>query len=346
MDSKKIVIFGGGGFIGSHLLEVLLEQDCSVVAVDIDSKKISEKCFRNNKFEFRNLDISNDGEELIELIEHSDIVIDLISYAMPALYIQKPLDVVDLNFFQNLKIVKQCIKYGKRLIQFSTCEVYGMLGDRNGIFDEESSLMILGPVNKQRWIYSCAKQLLERVIYAYGNEGLLNYTIVRPFNFIGPKMDFLVRSRDEGTPRVFANFMSSLIYNNEMYVVDGGTNMRTFTCIKDAVEAIGLIVKNENLVFNNQIVNIGNPENETTIYDLAVLMRKIYQNETGIEEVPQITQITGEDFYGEGYQDSEKRIPDIKKLMEVGWYPKYGLRETLELSMKYYVKNIDSVMKS
>ena len=155
---------------------------------------------------------------------------------MPSLYIQRPLDIVDLNFFQNLKIVKKCIKYKKRLVQFSTCEVYGMLGGRSGIFDGKSSLLVLGPVNKQRWIYSCAKQLLERVIYAYGNEGLLNYTIIRPFNFIGPKMDFLVRSRDEGTPRVFANFMSSLIYNNEMYVVDGGTNMRTFTYIKDAVE--------------------------------------------------------------------------------------------------------------
>lgn len=345
MDSKKIVMFGGGGFIGSHLVEILLKQDYCVKAIDIDSKKISEKCFKDKNFEFRNLDINNDGEELSELIEHSDIVIDLISYAMPALYIEKPLDVVDLNFFQNLKIVKKCIKYNKRLVQFSTCEVYGMLGDRSGVFNEESSALILGPVNKQRWIYSCAKQLLERVIYAYGNESLLNYTIIRPFNFIGPEMDFLVRSRDEGTPRVFANFMSSLVYDNEMYVVDGGTNMRTFTYIKDAVEAIGLIVKNENYVFNNQIVNIGNPENETTIYDLAVLMREIYKEETGIEEVPKITQITGKDFYGEGYQDSEKRIPDIKKLMEIGWYPKYGLRETLELSMKYYVKNINSTIK-
>ena len=214
-----------------------------------------------------------------------------------------------------------------------------MLGDRNGIFDEESSLLILGPVNKQRWIYSCAKQLLERVIYAYGKEGLLNYTIIRPFNFIGPKMDFLVKSRDEGIPRVFANFMSSLIYNNKMYVVDGGTNMRTFTYIKDAVEAISLIIKNENNVFNNQIVNVGNPENEITIFDLAVLMREIYQKETCLEKVSEITQIKGEDYYGEGYQDSERRIPDITKLKEIDWYPKHDIRNTLELSMKYYIKN-------
>ena len=334
MNFKKIVLFGGGGFIGSHLTEILLEQNYYIKAVDIYSKKISGECFKNEKFEFIKLDILNDDEELIELIKDSDIVIDLISYAMPALYIQKPIDVVDLNFFQNLKIVKECIKYKKRLIQFSTCEVYGMLGDRNGVFDEESSLLILGPINKQRWIYSCAKQLLERLIYAYGKEGLLNYTIIRPFNFIGPKMDFLIKSRDEGTPRVFANFMSSLIYNSKMYVVDGGANMRTFTYIKDAVEAIGLIVKNENNIFNNQIVNVGHPENEITIYDLAILMREIYQKETGLKKVSEITQIKGEDFYGEGYQDCERRIPDIKKLMEIGWYPRYGIRNTLGLSMK------------
>ena len=88
MNFKKIVLFGGGGFIGSHLTEILLEQNYYVKVVDIYSKKISIKCFENKKFEFRNLDIFNDGEELIELIEDSDIVIDLISYAMPSLYIQ------------------------------------------------------------------------------------------------------------------------------------------------------------------------------------------------------------------------------------------------------------------
>ena len=272
-----------------------------------------------------------------DLIEDSDVVVNLIAYAIPALYIEKPLDVVELNFFQNLRIVKQCMKQKKWVIQFSSCEVYGLLGGRNGIFTEESSLLILGPVNKNRWIYSCAKQLLERIIYAYGKEKLLNYTIIRPFNFIGPKMDFLVKSKDDGIPRVFANFISALLYKEPMYIVDKGINKRTFTYIKDAVEALGTILKNKEK-FENKIVNIGNPRNEISIHDLAYLMRKIYKKSIPGEAVPDIISIDGEKYYGEGYQDSERRIPNIDKLTALGWKPKHNLIETFQYSMDYYIQ--------
>ena len=333
----KISVFGGGGFVGSHLVEYLISKNYEVVAVDLNVEKISKNCQLNDNFTFIEMDLCKNNDKLEDIIKDSDVVFNLIAYAIPSLYIEKPLEVVDLNFFKNLEIVKQCHKQNKWLIQFSSCEVYGLLGGRNGVFSEESSLLILGPVNKNRWIYSCAKQLLERVIFAYGEHEDLTYTIIRPFNFIGPKMDFIVKSQAEGIPRVFANFMSSLLYKEPMYLVDKGKNKRTFIYIKDAVEALGEIIKNEE-VFKNRIVNIGNPENEISIKDLAYLMRKIYKKSIPDEITPEIISIPGEKYYGNGYQDSERRIPVIDKLNSVGWIPKTNLKETFSISMDYYIK--------
>jgi len=333
----KVSVFGGGGFVGSHLVEYLISKNYKVMAVDLNIEKIPENCRLNNNFTFIKMDLCKNNDKLEDIIKDSDVVFNLIAYAIPSLYIEKPLDVVDLNFFKNLEIVKQCHKQNKWLIQFSSCEVYGLLGGRNGIFSEESSLLILGPVNKNRWIYSCAKQLLERVIFAYGEHEDLTYTIIRPFNFIGPKMDFIVKSRAEGIPRVFANFMSSLLYKEPMYLVDKGKNKRTFIYIKDAVDALGVIIKNKK-VFQNKIVNIGNPENEISIKNLAYLMRKIYKKNIPDEITPEIISIPGEKYYGNGYQDSERRIPTVDKLNSVGWMPKKNLKETFTISMDYYIK--------
>lgn len=333
----KVVAFGGGGFIGCHLIEDLLKNGHEVTAVDIDSEKIPQSCQSSKNFSFEKLDIYKNNSSLTDLIKDSDAVFNLVAYAMPALYIEKPLEVVELNFFENLKIIKKCIEQKKWVIQFSSCEVYGMLHGRNGIFEEDSSFLILGPVKKNRWIYSCAKQLLERMIYAYGQEGLLEYTIIRPFNFIGPRMDFLVKSKDEGIPRVFANFMSALLYKEPMYIIDKGKNLRTFTYIKDAVEALEVILKNKAL-FKNQIVNIGNPKNEISMKNLAYLMKKIYKNSIPGEKLPDILSIDGEKYYGQTYQDSEKRIPNINKMKSAGWMPKYDLFQTFELSMDYYIQ--------
>ena len=332
----KALIFGGGGFIGSYLVGHLLDEGHIVQAVDTNQEKIVEKYSLNNNFTFYKADVSKRNKDIKDIMSDCDVVFNLIAYAIPSLYIEKPLDVVNLNLFENLKIVKHCVDMKKWLIQFSSCEVYGLLGGRDGIFSEEESLLILGPVNKTRWIYSCAKQMLERIIYAYGDEKLLEYTIIRPFNFIGPNMDFLVKSKADGMPRVFASFMSSLLYKEPLYIVDNGSNERTFTFIKDAVEALGLIIKNKEK-FENEIVNIGNPANEISIRDLAYLMRKIYREKISNEILPDIISVNGEEYYGKGYQDSEKRIPVIDKLISVGWRPKYDLRRTFEISMDYYI---------
>jgi UDP-apiose/xylose synthase len=347
----KILVLGAGGFIGCHLTHRLLEERHVVTAVDLEMDKVSDSLNHPN-LSFLQQDIRSPEWDLGRRVQDADLVIDLIAYANPGLYLIMPLEVFRLNFTENLKIAEACVRHGKRLIQFSTCEVYGRtaaslkhanLADpedpRHATFSEDTSEFILGPVSKHRWIYSCAKQLLERVLHAYGLEMGLNYTIIRPFNFIGPKIDFLPHER-EGVPRVFSFFMDALLHGTQMKLVDGGTRRRCYTYIEDAIECTNRIVENPGGVCDRQILNIGSPSNEISIRQMAELMLEIYAEKFRDPAVPLpcIVSVTGEEFYGKGYDDSDRRIPDITKVRTLlNWEPRIGIRQILETTIRYYV---------
>ena len=347
----KVLTLGCAGFIGSHLTGKLLSEGHTVTGVDIYQDKIME--FLGHKsFKFIQQDIRKPGLNLGGLTEDADLVIDIIAYANPGLYIKIPLEVFRLNFVENLKIAEACVQHKKRLIQFSTCEVYGktvvsvMKEDlanpedpRYATFSEDSSDFILGHLGKHRWIYASAKQLLERVIHAYGLEYDFNYTIIRPFNFIGPKIDYLPEETD-GIPRVFSFFMDALISGRPMKLVNGGLHRRCYTYIDDAIECIGRIIENPEGVCNKKVFNIGTPYNEVSIRGLAELMREIYAEKflKPGQRLPDIIEVSADDFYGEGYEDSDRRIPDISKARKLlGWEPEWKLKELLEETMRYYL---------
>lgn len=348
----KILVFGAGGFIGSHLTRRLLDAGHAVTAVDLrrDYKVRSFEGHRGLTYIVQ--DIRDHGWPLDAYVQDSDLVIDLIAHANPGLYIRIPLEVFQLNFLENLRIAESCSRHGKRLIQFSTSEIYGRtvasiegigLQDpedpRHATFSEDSSELILGPVCKHRWIYASAKQLLERVLHAMGLEHGLNYTIIRPFNFIGPNIDFLLDERD-GIPRVFSFFMDALLHGRRMVLVNGGRQRRCYTYIDDAIDCTQRIVDNPGGVCDRQIFNIGHPGNEVRISELAELMREIYMEKFARpgSRPAEIVEQSGEDFYGKGYDDSDRRIPDITKARTLlGWEPRWALRPMLEATMEYYV---------
>jgi len=345
-----ILCLGAGGFIGSHLASRMLADGHRVTGVDTQDEKT--RGFASDPgFKLINRNIGDRTLDTEELVRASDLVIDLIAYANPSIYLKSPLEVFRLNFTENLRVAEFCVKHRKRLIQFSTCEVYGKtpaavlagkLPDPDNpayaVFSEDASDCILGPINKHRWIYASAKQLLERVLHAYGLEGRLDYTIIRPFNFIGPRIDYLPFEGD-GIPRVFSCFMAALIQGTPMKLVDGGSNRRSYTYIDDAVEAIHRIVLNPGDVCNRQIFNIGSSRNETSIRELAEMMRAIYRDrflKPGRPLAP-IVSVTGREFYGEGYEDCDRRIPDCSKIQRLlGWEPRVGIEELLVRTMSYY----------
>ena len=352
--SKKvetICMVGCGGFIGSHLVKrFLVDGNYKICGIDIDDRKIKQ-FLGHERFSYHNVDIK-DSEKLRQYVEKSDCVISLAALCNPALYNKIPLEVVEINFLHSLELVKMCHKYKKWLVHFSTCEVYGMTlsrflkdKDEKGDLDyfllkEETTPLVLGPVRVQRWIYACAKELLERIIYAYNFEKELDYTIIRPFNFIGPEMDYIPGIEGEGTPRVMACFIGDLLLDRPLQLVDGGESKRTITYIEDAVDAIELMIKKPEKA-KGQIFNVGNPHNETTIKNLAQQMITMYKEvyPQGKDSSFRTENVSSKEFYGEGYQDSDRRVGDFSKVRNLlGWEPRYDLEQTLRETITYYVE--------
>lgn len=327
----KLLLIGAGGFIGSNLVGHLIARgEHEVIGVDQTSTKLAG--IEGPNFTYIDMDITAAHHELEELVKATDVVVDLVAYANPSIYVQSPLDVVQLNFFENITITNMCVKHGKRLIQYSTSEVYGKSG-RDGAYNEDTSDLIMGPTSKQRWIYAAGKQFLERILHAHGLRGDLDYTIIRPFNFVGPRFDYLVEAGTVGGPRVFAHFMSALITGGPMYLVDGGEQRRSFTHIDDASDAFSILVADPRA--SNQIYNIGNPETDMSIRELAALMTELYEELTGAAPVNELIEISGEDFYGKGYEDMDRVPPDISKLQSLGWEPKRGKVQTFTEAIEY-----------
>jgi len=330
----NIAILGAGGFIGSHLVEHLLSYgEHRLVAVDITDEKLASA--NTGSFVFHEADIRVERDLMEDVIQSADLVVDLVAHANPSLYVTSPIEVFDLNFTENLNIVKLCIKHKKRLVQYSSAEVYGKATTGDS-FSEDATDLVLGPITRHRWIYAAAKGLLERVIHAHGLAGDLEYTIIRPFNFIGSRLDYLVPAGSMGGPRVFPHFMSALLTGGPIYLVDGGHVHRAFMHIEDANRAFQTLI-DQPRASRNQIFNIGNPANNASIRELALLMMEIYADLTGSAPTSELVEVSGEEFYGVGYEDGDRLPPDVQKLRSLGWEPVSDLRSTFRDAMNYYL---------
>ncbi|MCX7966781.1 MAG: bifunctional UDP-4-keto-pentose/UDP-xylose synthase [Syntrophorhabdaceae bacterium] len=337
----KILILGVNGFIGNSLAaRILKDTDWEIYGMDIRADKISG-CLGHHRFHFVEGDISINKEWIEYHVKKCDIVMPLVAIATPATYVREPLKVFELDFEENLKIVRLCVKYRKRLLFPSTSEVYGMCADAE--FDEDESPLVLGPIRKQRWIYSASKQLLDRVIWAYGFQHGLKFTLFRPFNWIGPKLDELTTDPEkEGSSRVVTQFISSLLLGEPIRLVDGGNQKRCFTYIDDGIDCLMKIIENRDNNCDGQIFNIGNPKNEATIKELAYKLKKIFMEHPStknIKKESEIIEVFSREFYGEGYQDIDRRVPSIKKAKTLlGWEPKVDLDTALKKTLEYYLE--------
>jgi len=339
-----ILILGAGGFIGSHMVEHLVRRgEHAVIALDVTDEKLAGIDRRG--FTFRQADIRAAGPLVDRLVADADLVVDLIAYANPSMYVTSPLEVFELNFLQNLEIAKRCSRHGKRLIQYSSAEVYGKAAPGADACREDDTDSVFGPVHRQRWIYATGKLLLERVLYAMGTEGELDYTIVRPFNFLGPRIDYLVEPCSTGGPRVFPHFMSALLTGGPIRLVNGGHVHRTFLNIADANDAFQVLLDNPTAT-RNAIFNVGNPSNNVTIRELAALMLATYQELTGSPAPSVIEEMSGEEFYGAGYEDGDRLPPDVSRLASLGWSPRHDLRSTLAQTMRYYLDTYGPAARS
>lgn len=339
---KKVLILGVNGFIGHHLTQrILATTDWEVYGMDMSANRLGD-VVSDPRMHFFEGDITINKEWIEYHVRKCDVILPLVAIATPATYVREPLRVFELDFEANLPIVRAAVKYKKHLVFPSTSEVYGMCTDAE--FDPETSNLVYGPINKPRWIYACSKQLMDRVIHAYGMEQGLNYTLFRPFNWIGAGLDSIFDTK-EGSSRVVTQFLGQIVRGEPIRLVDGGAQRRAFADVSDGVGALMRIIANEGGVASGQIFNIGNPANVFSVRELAEMMLKMaadYPEYAESAKRTKIVETSSGSFYGAGYQDVQSRQPKIdetRRLLQ--WAPQVDMETALRRIFESYLGAVE-----
>jgi len=340
----RIAVLGAGGFIGSHLVPRLAGRSGATIdAIDVNFDKLAAGLRGVKRI---SASITDPGL-LEEITTRADIVISLTALCNPALYNTRPLEVIDASYTDLVPLVKLCAERKRWLIHLSTCEVYGRRaltadGRPSRRMDEERTALFLGPIHRERWTYAAAKQLLERVIWAYGQHCGLKFTVVRPFNVIGPRMDFIPGVDGEGIPRVLAAFMHALLAGQDLLLVDGGRQRRSFLSVDEFVDALVRVVERPGRC-QGQIVNLGNEKNDVSIRALARAVVAAFHAQKPDAPVPRLRTQSAAEFYGPGYDDSLVRIPSLTKARRLlDWRPRLTLAEMLPPIVADYLARYSS----
>jgi len=334
---KKVLIIGVNGFIGHHLASRILKTtDWHIYGMDMNSDRIAG-LMNEPRFHFFEGDITINREWIAYHIKKCDVILPLVAIATPSTYVKEPLRVFELDFEANLPIIRAAVEYKKRLIFPSTSEVYGMCADE--AFDPYESNLVYGPINKPRWIYACSKQMMDRVIAAYGQQQGFDYTLFRTFNWIGSGLDS-INSNKEGSSRVLTQFLGHIVRGETIKLVDGGKQKRSFTHIDDGIDALMAIIENKNGIATGKIYNIGNPLNNFSVKELAndmlALAAKYPEYAESAKKV-KLIEVTANEYYGSGYQDVQNRVPKIDNTCEeLNWKPKITMKDALERIFESY----------
>ncbi len=336
----RILILGVGGFIGNALVERLLAAGgYEVFGMDLHSENI-RRFIHEPSFHFVEGDIAINREWIEYHVRKCDVVLPLVAIATPIEYVRNPLRVFELDFEENLRIVRYCARFNKRLIFPSTSEVYGMCPDDE--FNENTSNLVTGPIRMQRWIYSCSKQLLDRVIWAFGATRGLRFSLFRPFNWIGPRLDSLDSARI-GSSRAITQLILNLVTGTPIKLVDGGTQKRCFTDVRDGIECLFRIIENRGGKADGEIFNIGNPANEASIRELAEILSDQFSRHplSGIFPPPAgMVAVESSSYYGKGgYQDVVFRKPSVRNAEKLlGWAPEIGMEEAVHSTLDFFLR--------
>jgi UDP-apiose/xylose synthase len=329
-EPMRIAIIGAGGVVGTHVIEHLLaEGRYEVLGIDVSG--VGPGGSSNSGVTFFQADVQSALDVVERVIRSATLVVDLVAYGNLGMYVTDPLDVFDLHFLQSLEIAKLCIRHRKRLIHYSSAEVYGK-GAQGSVYSEDLSDSAFGPAQDQRWLGPAAKMLLERVLYAHGMAGNLEFTTVRPFDLVGMRLGSPTPGSAFGAQRLVQAFTTALRASAPLRVVDGGHARRNPLYIEDANRALQVILDHPQET-RNRIYNVGNPGNELSVGEIAVLMMDLYEELTGRRPSSEVVYVTGQDASGRQYEEPRRLSPDISKLRALGWAPRHDARAALRQSM-------------
>jgi len=327
----KVLITGGAGFIGSHLAEACLANGDDVYIIDdlstgtLDNiRHLQENSRFANKF-FVHIDTILHHDLMLELIGICDVVFHLAA-AVGVLYIlEKPLESIKINIQGTEKVLELCNKFKKKALIASTSEVYGKHTHAPLV---ETDNIIYGPSSKFRWSYAASKLMDEFTALAYYRTHGLDVIITRLFNTVGP--------RQTGTyGMVIPRFVAQALNNQPLTVYGDGTQTRTFTYVKDVVQALMALVKAEDAV--GQVFNVGGTE-EITIFDLAQKIITATGSKSVIEFIPY------DKAFGKDFEDMQRRVPGIEKIKKlIDFNPKTDIDEILKQVIDFTKQEIQLV---
>jgi UDP-glucose 4-epimerase len=307
----KYLITGGAGFIGSHLAESLISRGDQVVIFDnLSTGSKSNLAGISEKIKFEQGNILN-KIVIDKLVAESDYVVHLAAALGVFNIVNKPLDSLKTNLEGSEIVLEACDKYRKAVLIASTSEIYGK-NDKVPLNEEDDR--IIGHPLKSRWSYSEAKAVDESLAYFYYLENKLPICIVRLFNTVGPRQ---VGHYGMVVPR----FVSAALKNQPLSVYGSGDQIRCFCHVTDAVKALLLVIDSD--VAIGQVFNVGN-NSQISIMELAKKVIEITGSKSSIEK------IAYENAYPEGFEDMQRRVPDISKIKRVlGWEPKINLDQII-----------------
>jgi len=306
---EKFLVTGGAGFIGSHLCEYLINQGFEVIALDNLETGVRANLHNlanNSRFEFVEGSIL-DNEILQSLVEKVDYVFHLAAAVGVFNIVNNPLNSLLTNIRGTENIIEAAYSAGKPVFITSSSEVYGK-NVSNSL--KESDDRVLGSPVTLRWSYSEAKAIDESLAYAYFVEKQLETRIVRFFNTVGPRQ---LGAYGMVVPR----FVKAALGNEPITIYGNGEQTRCFAHVYDVIDAVIAIAFAKNTI--GKVINIGN-NFEISINDLA---RKIIAQTNSKSE---IVYVSYHEAYGDGFEDMERRVPNIDLIKElVGWKPKRDL---------------------
>jgi UDP-glucose 4-epimerase len=303
----KYLITGGAGFIGSHLTEKLIARGDQVVIFDnLSTGSANNLSGIKNKIKFKEGNIL-DKSVIDKLVSESDYVVHLAAALGVFNIVNKPLESLKTNLQGSEIVLEACDKYRKPVLVASTSEIYGK-NDKVPLNEEDDR--IIGHPLKSRWSYSEAKAVDESLAYFYYLENKLPIRIVRFFNTVGPRQ---VGHYGMVVPR----FVSAALKNEPLSVYGSGDQIRCFCHVSDAVRGLLLVMDSDKAV--GEVFNVGNNQ-QISIMELAKKVIEITGSNSTIEK------IAYEKAYPEGFEDMQRRVPDISKIKQVlGWVPEINL---------------------
>ena len=316
----KVLITGGAGFIGSHLAEALLARREEVFIIDDLSTGSIDNIIHlkdNPRFHYT-IDTIKNQSVMAELVDRCDYLVHLAAAVGVKLIVESPVNTIETNIYGTEIVLQLANKKKKKVIIASTSEVYGK---NDEVPFKEDADMVLGPTTKGRWSYACSKAIDEFLALAYYKEKKLPVVIARLFNTVGPRQ----------TGRygmVLPTLVQQALRGHPITVYGDGTQTRSFTHVRDVVQALIGIAHHADAV--GQVFNIGNNK-EISIEALAKRIREKTSSSSDIVYIPY------DQAYEEGFEDMQRRVPDITKINRlIGFAPEAGIEEIIDSVIDYY----------